>query len=218
MFEEQPSIEKRHGQENPTGIKGLATLQGPTVFKAEKSDSTVPGEGALYNISVEIQPGKGRVLVQTTPLTGIGFQEAENTAVLLAETITGKSLSRSDIIFSIDANDQISRVEGPSAGVPLTLLAISAINSNTKLNDSITLTGTIDSNGNIGKVGGILGKAKVAKAGGKTLFLIPRNDSELVIHTYLKSNFGGLTIVERASEIVDAKEYIEKNEASESNT
>jgi predicted S18 family serine protease len=194
-----------------TGIEGFATLQGPAVFQNVQSDSTASEEGALIDISVEIQPGEGRVLVQTTPLMGVVFQDAANTAVFVAENKTGKSLSHSDIIFSINANDQIPGVDGPSAGALMTLITISAIENNTKLNDSITLTGTIDNEGNIGAIGGALEKAKAAKAGGKTLFLIPRENSKLIIYKQVERNFGGFTIVESVPETVNTKDYIEKN-------
>lgn len=202
----------------PAGVEGFATLQGPAVFQTVKTDQTGPfmrqsiaEEGALLNISVEVRPGKGRVLVQTTPLMGVVFQDAANTAVFVAENNTGRQLSSSDIIFSIIAPDQIPAVDGPSAGALMTLLTISAIDSNTKLNDSITLTGTIDNEGNIGPIGGVLEKAKAAETGGKTLFLIPSENRELVTYKYVDRKFGGFTVTERVAETVDAKEYIEKN-------
>ena len=195
----------------PTGIEGFATLQGPAVIQKVQQDSTDSEGGALIDISVEIQPGEGRVLVQTTPLMGVVFQDAANTAVFVAENKTGKSLSNSDIIFSINAKDQIPGVDGPSAGALMTLITMSAIDNNTKLNDSITLTGTIDNEGNIGAIGGVLEKAKAAKSGGKTLFLIPRENSELVIYNQVERSFGGFTLVENVPETVNAKEYIEKN-------
>lgn len=202
----------------PAGIEGFATLQGPAVFQKVVTDQTGPfiqqsvsEKGALLEISVEIRPGKGRVLVQTTPLMGVIFQDAANTAVFVAENKTGKQLSSSDIIFSITAPDQTPGVDGPSAGALMTLLTISAIDDNIKLNNSITLTGTIDNEGNIGPIGGILEKAQAAKAGGKTLFLVPRKNSQLVTYKDVERKFGGFTIVERESETVDTKEYIEKN-------
>jgi predicted S18 family serine protease len=200
------------------GLQGFATLQGPAVFQSVRSDSTDPfgrqsvtEEGTLINISAEVQPGKGRVLVQTTPLMGVVFQDAANTAVTVAENKTGKPLSGSDIIFSINAKDKIPGVDGPSAGALMTLLAMSAIDNNIKLNDSITLTGTIDSKGNVGAIGGVLEKAQAAKDGGKTLFLIPEENSDLVVYNDVERNFHGLTFVESMPETVSAKEYIEKN-------
>jgi predicted S18 family serine protease len=201
----------------PAGLEGFATLQGPAVYQAIETDQTGPfvrqsvsEEGALLNMSVEIRPGKGRVLVQTTPLMGVIFQDAANTAVFVAERESGRQLTSSDIIFSITARDEIPGVDGPSAGALMTLLTISAI-ENTPLNDSITLTGTIDTEGNIGEIGGVLEKAKAAEAGGKSLFLIPRENSELVTYKLVERKFGGFTVVSRQPEIVDAEEYIEKN-------
>ena len=92
----------------------------------------------------------------------------------------------------------------------MTLLTISAID-NTTLNDSITLTGTIDNEGNVGDIGGILEKARAAKAGGKTLFLVPRENSEFVTYKLVEKKIGGFTLVQRVPEIVDAEEYIEEN-------
>ena len=201
----------------PAGVEGFATLQGPAVFQTVKTDQTGPfmrqsiaEEGALLNISVEVRPGKGRVLVQTTPLMGVIFQDAANTAAFVAENTTGKQLSSSDIIFSITAPYQTPGVDGPSAGALMTLLTISAIDNNTELNNSITLTGTIDNEGNIGPIGGVLEKAQAAKDGGKTLFLIPRKNSELVTYKFVERKLGGFTVIERKPKIVDAKEYIEK--------
>ncbi|AKB59404.1 Archaeal serine protease [Methanosarcina barkeri 227] len=72
----------------PEGIEGFATLQGPAVFQKVELEKAGPfirknvsEEGALLNISAEVQPGKGRVLVQTTPLMGVVFQDAVSTAV-----------------------------------------------------------------------------------------------------------------------------------------
>ena len=199
------------------GLQGYAILQGPAVYQSVQSDPSDPygrqsvtEEGTLINISAELQEGKGRVLVQTTPLMGVVFQDAANTAVSVAENKTGKSLLSSDIIFSIDAKDKIPSVDGPSASALMTLLTISAIDNNVKLNNSITLTGTIDSEGNVGAIGGILEKAQAAKDGGKLLFLIPRENSELVIYKDVERNFHGFTVIESVPETVSAKEYIEK--------
>jgi len=199
------------------GLQGYAILQGPAVYQSVQSDPTDPfgrqsvtEEGTLINISAEVQEGKGRVLVQTTPLMGVVFQDAANTAVSVAENKTGKSLLSSDIIFSIDAKDKIPSVDGPSAGALMTLLTISAIDNNVKLNNSITLTGTIDSDGNVGAIGGVLEKAQAAKDGGKTLFLIPRENGELVMYKDVERNFHGFTVIESVPETISAKEYIEK--------
>ncbi|WP_410508797.1 S16 family serine protease [Methanosarcina hadiensis] len=200
----------------PAGLEGYAILQAPAVFQNVELERSGPfvrevvsEEGALLNISVETRPGKGRVLVQTTPLMGVIFQDAANTAVFVAQQETGVSLSGSDVIFSITADEEIPGVDGSSAGALMTLLTIAAING-TELNNSITLTGTIDNEGNVGAIGGVFEKAEAAEAGGKTLFLLPRENSELVIYSLQERRIGGITIAERVPEVVDAEEYIEE--------
>lgn len=200
----------------PAGLEGYASLQAPAVFQNIDQEGSDPfnrrvtsEEGALLNISVETRAGKGRVLVQTTPLMGVVFQDAANTAVFVAQQETGVSLSGSDVIFSITADEEIPGVDGSSAGALMTLLTIAAING-TELNNSITLTGTIDNEGNVGAIGGVFEKAEAAEAGGKTLFLLPRENSELVIYDLQERKIGGITIVERVPEVVDAEDYIEE--------
>jgi predicted S18 family serine protease len=201
----------------PAGMEGYATLQAPAVFQNIERERSGPfvrevatEEGALLNISVETRAGKGRVLVQTTPLMGVIFQDAANTAVFVAQQKTGVSLSGSDVIFSITADQEIPGVDGSSAGALMTLLTIAAING-TDLNNSVTLTGTIDNEGNVGAIGGVFEKAEAAGAGGKTLFLLPRENSQLVIYKTVERKIGSFTVVERVPETVDAEEYIEKN-------
>lgn len=200
----------------PAGMEGFATMQAPAVFQRigmERSGpfirEVVSEEGALINISVETRAGQGRVLVQTMPLMGVIFQDAANTAVFVAQQETGVSLSGTDVIFSIDADHEIPGVDGSSAGALMTLLTISAIEGR-ELNDSVTLTGTIDNQGNIGSIGGVFEKATAAEAGGKTLFLLPRENRDLVTYNLVERRVGGFTVVERVPEVVDAEEYLEE--------
>jgi predicted S18 family serine protease len=162
------------------------------------------------NISVEIAPGKGRVLVQTKPLMGVVFQGAANTAVAVARNKTGVDLSKSDVIFSIDSGDIISEVDGPSAGALMTLLTISALEKQ-PIDQSLTLTGTIDSNGHIGAIGGIVAKATAAKENGKTLFLIPEENQLITPPVTITSNTGIFSIAQQPQQQVSARDYIEKN-------
>jgi predicted S18 family serine protease len=199
------------------GYEGTASLQAPAVYQTieEVIDGPfirqiVTEKGSLMNISVEINPGKGRVLVETKPLMGVVFQDAANTAVFVAQNMTEANLMSSDTIFSITAVGEVPAVDGPSAGALMTLIMISALNHE-QLNDSVTLTGTIDQYGNIGAIGGVLEKAQAAKDGGKQLFLLPRENSQLVQYTYVEKNIGGFSIIERKPEIIDAKPYIEEN-------
>jgi predicted S18 family serine protease len=198
-------------------IIGYASLQAPAVSQSIQNlirgryvTRTVVQKGSIMNISVEIGPGKGRVLVQTKPLMGVVFQGAANTAVAVARNKTGFDLSKSDVIFSIDSGNQISEVDGPSAGALMTLLAISAIEKH-PINESLTLTGTVNIDGHVGAIGGVIEKATAAKEQGKTLFLIPAENQFI---TPPASGTATARIVEPAQPVrqqVSAKDYIENN-------
>jgi predicted S18 family serine protease len=187
-------------------LQGFGVLQGPAVL--QDSTGTIT-EGTMLNISVEIRPGQGRVLVETKPLMGIVFQDAANTAVFVAQNVTGKSLTGSDVIFSVEAQDQVPAVDGPSAGALMTALAIAAL-TDQEPNPSVTLTGTIDSNGHVGAIGGVLEKAQAAKDSGKSEILLPRENAQLVQYTETTRRIGRFTYIARTPNLIDAKEYIEQ--------
>ena len=201
----------------PTNIQGFAELQAPAVMQSIENIQDYPfirqqivETGSLINISVEIRPGKGRILVQTKPLMGTVFQDAANTAAYVAQNKTGMQLSGSDVIFSIESEREIPSVDGPSAGALMTLLVISALEKKELKND-VTLTGTIDQYGHVGAIGGIIEKAKAAKEGGKTLMLLSEENSKLVQYTESRRNIAGVTIIQQVPETIDARQYIEAN-------
>jgi predicted S18 family serine protease len=199
------------------GLQGFAELQAPAVMQKVEYIQDYPfvrqqvvEEGSMLNISVEIRPGEGRVLVQTKPLMGTVFQDAANTAVYAAQTKTGMQLSNSDVIFSIESQKEIPSVDGPSAGALMTSLVTSALEKK-ELKKDVTMTGTIDQDGHVGAIGGVVEKAKAAKESGKTLFLLPKENSELVQSTERTRNIAGMTIIEHVPETIDARQYIQAN-------
>ena len=200
-----------------TGPVGSAILQGPAVLQQIQytgnnrfSTGQVVQSGVMLNITAEVKPGKGRVLVDTQPLMGVVFQDAANTAVFVAENRTGVSLAGSDVIFSINAPGQVPSVDGPSAGALMTLLAISAIEKK-PLREDVTLTGTIDQDGKVGAIGGIVEKAQAARDSGKSLFLLPRANANLLQYTQQARQYYGFTVIRQVPTTVDAKTYVEAN-------
>ena len=200
---------------SPSGPVGSAVLQGPAVLQQARYSGNTPfaraqvvQSGVMLNISAEVKPGEGRVLVDTQPLMGLVFQDAANTAVAVAENRTGVSLEGSDVIFSIRAPGQVPAVDGPSAGALMTLLAISAIGEK-PLREDLTLTGTIDEDGRVGSVGGIPEKAQAAKDAGKALFLVPRANADLRQYTQEERQYYGFTVLREVPTTLDAKSYVE---------
>ncbi len=205
----------RAGAAGTDAIEGTASLDAPAVLQRSITERDGPFMterteqiGSLLNMTVEIVPGRGRILVNTTPLMGEVFQDAANTAVYAAQKKTGRNLSASDVIVSIVAEDQVPAVDGGSAGALMTLLRISAIDGAQPRPDVI-LTGTMDQDGHVGAIGGVVEKATAAKESGKTLFLLPRENSQLVRYTERSRDYYGYSVVQRSPERVDAKQYVE---------
>ncbi|ACL17237.1 S16 family serine protease [Methanosphaerula palustris] len=197
------------------GISGTASLMAPAVMQRTVLNQSgrfitrqTISEGSMINISVEVTPGRGRVLVQTSPLMGEVFQDAANTAVAVAENRTGTNLSESDAIISIVADDRVPEVNGPSAGALMTLLLISVLDQRPVRQD-VTATGTIDENGQIGAIGGVVEKATAAKASGKTLLLLSRENSELTLFRGEEQQYYGFHVLQQVPYQVDTKQYIE---------
>ncbi len=92
----------------------------------------------------------------------------------------------------------------------MTLLVISALEKK-ELKTDVTLTGTIDQYGHVGAIGGVIEKAKAANESGKTLLLLPRENSQLVQYKESSRNIAGITIIQQVPETIDAKQYIEAN-------
>jgi predicted S18 family serine protease len=112
------------------------------------------------------------------------------------------------VIVSIVAEDQVPAVDGGSAGALMTLLMIAAIDQ-TQPQDDLIMTGTIDQDGHVGAIGGVVEKATAAKKANKTLLLLPRENSQLVRYSEQTGNYFGHSVAQRNPEEVDAREYIE---------
>jgi len=76
--------------------------------------------------------------------------------------------------FPVDIEIDTSDIGGPSAGLAMTLSVIDTLSKGELTGDqSVAVTGTIGSDGEVGVVGGIEQKAVAARAAGADLFLVP---------------------------------------------
>jgi predicted S18 family serine protease len=163
----------------------------------------------MVNITVEVAPGKGRVLVQTTPLMGTVFQDAANHAVAAAARHSGVDISGTDVIFSIRSAEEVSEIDGPSAGAAMAALLVSVL-EDFQINESVTVTGTIDENGNIGAIGGVLEKAEAAYRSGKTILLLPRENNQVIGYREEVRLLGNLKVVRQLPVAMDAQTCIQE--------
>ena len=135
-------------------------------------------KGTIMNITVDIRDGTGLVLVNTDIPTGVDFQTSAKTAVKVAQKYTSANLAKKDIIFSITANNtgELQAVDGPSAGMAMTVLLVKEI-LDQPINDKVLLTGTIEPDGSLGKVGGVAEKASAAGEFGAKTFVVPKGQA-----------------------------------------
>jgi len=164
--------------------------------------------GLTLKCTVEINLGHGRVLVNTVPRIGIDLQSSAQTAVAVAEEFTGKPLSKSDVIITIEAEEEVQIVDGPSAGAALTIAIIAAIQGE-ELSDKIFITGTIMSDGSIGRVGGIAEKAEAAAAKGGKIFLVPKGQGIITVYKRVKKQLApGFTVITWNPVQMSLQEYL----------
>lgn len=155
--------------------------EGVTYIKVPAVDNT--GEGVATTLAVRVEEGTGKTLVDIDSLLfWVDTQNSIRMAKLVAENITGVDTSKVDLTYSIDAN--ASLIGGESAGTALTIATIAAL-ENQNLNNDVMITGTVNHDGSIGPVGGVLEKAKAAKSSGATILLVPLLESREI--TYVEN-------------------------------
>jgi len=145
-------------------VKLLALIQG------DDEDDT----GTLADLELETRSGHERVFLETFPLTKIATQISMRFAQQIACSELDADCSGKDFFFTIRASPGI--VGGPSAGAAAAVLTASLVD-NRDLDPAVGITGTINSGGLIGPVGGLKQKIEAAADGGLEKVLIPRGTS-----------------------------------------
>lgn len=130
-------------------------------------------EGGIADLYLEVKPGSGRVFLETFPLTKTDTQMSTRFAKAIACDSLEMDCSDIDFFYTITADSPI--IAGPSAGSSIAVLTI-AVLEDLKLDGSIATTGTINSGGLIGPVGGLKEKVEAAKKIGLKKVLIPAGE------------------------------------------
>ena len=145
---------------------GSATIHAPAVIL---SDNT----GSLTTFELTVTTGSGQVKVGGPQFVGNSTIQSAVTAAQYGSAYLHLNFSKYDFNYTIlNAGNNVS---GPSGGMALTLLAVSAL-SGRKLIPNFTVTVTISSNGTVGPIGGVYDKVSAAKAGRMNFVLVPRVD------------------------------------------
>ncbi|MBS3114259.1 hypothetical protein J4448_04095 [Candidatus Woesearchaeota archaeon] len=130
-------------------------------------------EGGIADLYLEIKPGSGRVFLETFPLTRTDTQMSTRFAKAIACDIIEKDCDDIDFFYTITADSAI--IAGPSAGSSIAVLTVAMLES-LELNENYAITGTINSGGLIGPVGGLKAKIEAAKKNGLKRVLIPAGE------------------------------------------
>jgi len=155
----------------------ITTMRVPAVDKN--------GNGVIATLSVDAKPGIGRTLVDINQiLFWADTQDSIRTAKTVAQGVTGMDLSEYDIIYSIQANASV--IEGPSAGAAMGIATILELENRT-FNEDVSITGTLNEKGEIGKVSGIVAKAEAIEAADMDLLIVPVGQKTYTVYSEEKS-------------------------------
>ncbi len=132
--------------------------------------------GSVAALELELRPGSERVFLQTFPMTKVTTQASLRFAQQITCNYLDVDCSKYDFLFSIQAMPGI--VGGPSAGGAAALLT-AALLLNKTLPKDVAMTGTINSGGMIGPVGGLKYKVEAANGNGIKIVLLPKGTKDL---------------------------------------
>jgi uncharacterized protein len=148
--------------------------------------------GSEADLFLEIKEGSGRVFIETFPITKMDTQISTRFAKEIACSYVEKDCSRYDFFYTIKGESGI--IGGPSAGGAIAVLTAAELEG-LNVNESISMTGTINSGGIIGPVGGVKQKIEAAKKAGLKKVLVPKgeiidgdNQSNASLNDYAKEN------------------------------
>ncbi len=138
------------------------------------------GEGVTTKVIVQRTNGTGRAFLnfgESQPLMSEQTQTSFQNAIKVArhfDTETTQRFAQSDLLYTFGSNTQ--ELAGKSAGAAMAVATIALLKGD-ELNESVAITGSVNANGSIGKVGGVMAKALALKKKEVELFLIPQGES-----------------------------------------
>ncbi|VVB90797.1 Lon protease [uncultured archaeon] len=172
MTEEQLKNETRTRQTYEREIINLTAVAKSDYYVIAVDQNNV---GHLIPLEVVLKNGSGNLFLNVANvLIDEEFQSSAQTAVKVAREITGANLANKDTLINIESPPEAQGllIQGGSAGAAMTLDAMAAMQGKTIRTD-VLITGTINDDHSIGKIGAAREKALAAKESGAVLFLVP---------------------------------------------
>jgi predicted S18 family serine protease len=142
-----------------------------TLLAVTGEGSNMLGSGAELNLV--ITDGTGRVFMETVPFTKLDTQMSTHFAKEVACNYLDIDCSRYDFFYTIKSNSAI--IGGPSAGAAITFLTIAKL-KHMGIPQDFSVTGTINTGGTVGRVGGVKEKILAASNLGLKTVYIPKGD------------------------------------------
>ncbi|AIF82652.1 archaeal serine protease [Candidatus Nitrososphaera evergladensis SR1] len=156
------------------------------VISDQATGTVFPGSGQVLKLMIDVREGRGDILVNTNIFSGGMWQNSARTAASVAQSLTQEDLSSKDVVLTIKSTNSTESeemlrkfgggVDGPSAGGAMTVLLVSELEGKA-VNNYTAMTGTINPDGTIGPVGGIIEKAVAAGRYGAKVMLVPAGQS-----------------------------------------
>ncbi len=194
---------------NASGIIGEASIPILAVQTTQTLFQT-SYQGHVLRADVELMEGQGRVLVNTEVLNGMDIQTSVRTAAAVVEALTGASFASTDIILTITSDVTVDAVDGPSAGAAITVALLAAIRR-VEVKPGVYITGTINSDGSIGRVGGVPYKALAAAEEGAETVVVPTGQGTVTMYEPKTTQRGRLTITTYEMVTKTLEEYLSEN-------
>lgn len=175
-----------------TGAIILATVEdSPAVGVIEVGDTIVSVDGqpvALADDLIETISGRPPGTEVTVGVAPLGSAEVEERVITLtareedpSQAFLGVYPQTRDLAydFPLDIDFSVGSVGGPSAGLAFTLALLETLTPGDLTGGlDVAATGTIDSAGNIGPIGGLEYKAVAARRQGVAIFFVPSSQPE----------------------------------------
>jgi uncharacterized protein len=132
-------------------------------------------KGNIADLYLELKKGSGRVFLATFPLTKMDTQISTRFAKDIACDYFNLDCENYDFMYTIKAESNI--IGGPSAGAAIAVLTVISL-LDLEYDNTIAITGTINSGGIVGPVGGVKEKIEAATENGISKVLVSKGMSE----------------------------------------
>ncbi|HUV53636.1 MAG TPA: S16 family serine protease [Candidatus Krumholzibacteriaceae bacterium] len=194
---------------NASGIIGEASIPILAVQTMQTFFQT-SYQGYVLRADVELVEGQGRVLVNTEVLNGMDIQTSVRTAAAVVEELMGVSFSNTDIILTITSDVKVDAVDGPSAGGAITVALLAAL-QHVEVMDGVYMTGTVNSDGSVGKVGGVPYKALAAVEEGAEVIIVPVGQGTVTMYEPKTVQVGRFTMTTYEKVTMELEEYLQES-------